>query len=67
MASWPGNVAVAVSRGENTEVLLAENGDVLSRLVALHWVAYTPASTLGGHVGAIREGVRILSCPQCRP
>ena len=57
MNSWVGNVAVAVTRGVNTDVLLTENGDVLSRLVALHWVAYTPASTLGGHVGTIREAL----------
>lgn len=57
MSSWPGNVAVAVTRGENTEVLLAENGDVLSRLVALRWVARTPAFELGGQVDGIREAL----------
>ena len=57
MSSWPGNVAAAVTRGENTEVLLAENGDVLSRLVALRWVAQTPACELGGRVNGIREAL----------
>lgn len=54
---WPGNVAVAVTRDDQEQVLLAENGDVLSRLVALRWVAQTPPSALGDEVNAIREAL----------
>jgi hypothetical protein len=54
VTSWPGNVAVAVTQGEQPQVLLAENGDVLSRLVALRWVAQTAASELGDRVNGIR-------------
>jgi hypothetical protein len=57
VSSWPGNVAVAVTRDEQSQVLLAENGEVLSRLVALRWVAQTPPSALGGQVEAIREAL----------
>ena len=58
MSSWPGNMAVAVTRGEqDAQVLLAENGEVLSRLVALRWVAQTPASALGGRVDGIRQAL----------
>lgn len=57
MSSWPGNVAVAVTRDEQAQVLLAENADVLSRLVALRWVAQTPPSALGEQVEAIREAL----------
>jgi hypothetical protein len=38
-------------------VLLAENAEVLSRLVALRWVSQTPPSALGGQVEAIREAL----------
>lgn len=58
MSSWPGNVAVAVTRGEQeVQILLAENGEVLSRLVALRWVAQTAASSLGGRVEGIRQAL----------
>ena len=57
MSSWPGNVAVAVTRDEHAQVLLAENGDVLSRLVALRWVAQTAPSALGDQVEGIREAL----------
>ncbi len=57
MTSWPGSVAMAVTRGEITRVLLAENDDVLSRLIALYWVAQTPAYELGGYADGIREAL----------
>lgn len=57
MSSWPGNVAVAVTRDEQAQVLLAENADVLSRMVALRWVAQTPPSALGGQAEGIREAL----------
>lgn len=57
MSSWPGNVAVAVTRDEQIQVLLAENGDVLSRLVALRWVAQTSPSALGNQLGPIRDAL----------
>lgn len=57
MTSWPGNVAVAVTRDEPAQVLLAENGDVLSRLVALRWVAQTPPSALSDRVEGIQTAL----------
>jgi hypothetical protein len=48
---------MAVTRGEITRVLLAENDDVLSRLIALYWVAQTPAYELGGYADGIREAL----------
>ncbi len=57
MSFWPGNVAVAVTRDEPALVLLAANGDVLSRLVALRWVAQTAPSALGDRVEGIREAL----------
>lgn len=50
-------MAVAVTRNGVTEVLLAENADVLSRLVALRWVAQTRASELGGQVESLRQAL----------
>lgn len=44
----PGNAAVAVTRDEQAQTLLAENSDVLSRSVALRLVAQTPPSALAG-------------------
>jgi hypothetical protein len=55
VSSSPGNVAVAVTRDEHAQVLLPENGEVLSRLVALCWVAQTSALLFGGQVEATRE------------
>ncbi len=57
MSAWTGKVAVAVTRDVQAQVLLAENDDVLSRLVALRWVAQTQPSTLGSRVEAIREAL----------
>lgn len=57
MSSWPGSAAIAVTRDQPAQVLLAENGDVLSRLVALRWVAQTLPSALGDRVDAIREAL----------
>jgi hypothetical protein len=54
MSSWPGNVAIAVTRDEQAQILLAENGEVLSRLVALRWVAQTRPRALGGQLEGIR-------------
>ena len=42
-AGWPGRVAVAITHGESPRVLLAESNEVLSRAIALCWVASTPA------------------------
>jgi hypothetical protein len=57
VSSWPGNVAVAVTQDEQAQFLLAENGDVLSRLVALRWVAQTHPSVLGGRLEGIRTAL----------
>jgi hypothetical protein len=57
VSSWPGNVGVAVTREEQAQILLAENGDVLSRLVALRWVAQTPPSALGDRLDGIRAAL----------
>jgi len=48
---------VAVTREEQAQILLAENGDVLSRLVALRWVAQTPPSALRNHLEDIRAAL----------
>jgi hypothetical protein len=50
-------VAVALTRDEHAQVLLADNGDVLSRLVALRWVGQTAPSVLGDRVEGIREAL----------
>lgn len=52
MSSRSGNVAAAVTRDEGGQMLLAEDAEVLSRLLALRWVARTPAFALGGNVAA---------------
>jgi hypothetical protein len=57
MTSWPSRVAVAVTRDEPPEVLLAEDADVLSRLVALRLVARTPSGSLGRYLGEIRAAL----------
>ncbi len=41
-AGWPGRVAIAVTGGESPRLLLAESPEVLSRAIALQWVARTP-------------------------
>lgn len=46
-----------MTRDEQAQVLLAENADVLSRLVALRWVAQTPPTALGDQVEGIREAL----------
>lgn len=50
-------VAVGVVRGEVPQVFLAENVEVLGRLLALHLIAPTPASKIGGRVNSIREAL----------
>lgn len=50
-------VAVGVVRGEVPQVFLAENVEVLGRLLALHLVAPTPAAKVGDELGAIREAL----------
>ena len=57
MTSWPGRVAVAVTRDETPEVLLADDEHVLSRLVALRLVARTPSASLGQHLEKIRSAL----------
>ena len=42
-AGWPGRVAVAMTHGESPRVLIAESTEVLSRAIALFWVASTPS------------------------
>lgn len=50
--------AVGVIRGEVPEVYLAENVEVLGRLLAVHVVARTPGSRLpAGAAGEIREAL----------
>lgn len=57
MTSWPGRVAVAVTRDEPAQIMLAENDHVLSRLVALRLVAQTAPAVLGGHLDEIRAAL----------
>jgi hypothetical protein len=44
-------------RDDQAQILLAEDGDVLSRLVALRWVARTPPSALGSQLEGIRAAL----------
>ncbi len=50
-------IAVGVLRGEVPRVFLAENVEVLGRLLALQLVAPTPAAKLGQAVGGIRQAL----------
>lgn len=43
---WAGRIAVAVIRSEPPEVVLATDANVLTRVLALNYVAKTPASSL---------------------
>lgn len=50
-------VAVGVVRGEVPQVFLAENVEVLGRLLALEVVARTPAHKVGSAAPVIREAL----------
>lgn len=50
-------VAVAVVHGDVPQVFLAENVDVLGRLLALHLVARTPAEKVTGWTDRIRQAL----------
>ena len=50
-------VAVGVVRGEVPQVFLAENVEVLGRLLALHLVARTPAANVGVSAETIRAAL----------
>jgi len=50
-------VALGVVRGEVPQVYLAENVEVLGRLLALHVVARTPAKKVGVSASTIREAL----------
>lgn len=50
-------IAVGVVRGEVPQVFLAENVEVLGRLLALHVVARTPAAKVGGRAEPIRRAL----------
>ena len=50
-------IAIGVVRGEVPQVFLAENVEVLGRLLALQLVAPTPARQLGEAAGAIRQAL----------
>lgn len=57
-AGWPGRVAIAVTHGESPRVLLAESPEVLSRAIALQWVARTPAAEISpAWRGSIRRAL----------
>ncbi len=62
MTSWPGNGAIGDTRDGQAQVLLAENSEVWSRLVAPRWVAQTSPSSLGGRVVSIREALLEERC-----
>ncbi|MGH2720497.1 MAG: hypothetical protein ACRDJO_02680 [Actinomycetota bacterium] len=56
---WPGRVAVAVVRGDPTQVFLADSDAVLGRLLALRLVGASPAAELepSGLLGEIRQAL----------
>lgn len=56
---WPGRIAVAVVRGDPTEVFLAESDATLGHLLALRLVCATPAAELepSGLLGEIRQAL----------
>ena len=54
-AGWPGRVAIAVTSGETPRVILAESPEVLSRAIALQWVARTAPKDIAP---AWRESIR---------
>lgn len=57
-AGWPGRAAVAVTHGEAPQVLLAESTEVLSRAIAMFWVARTPADQVPpAFLGGIRRAL----------
>lgn len=57
-AGWPGRAAVAVTHGDSPRVLVAESTEVMSRAIALLWVARTPASQVRpGYLGSIRRAL----------
>jgi hypothetical protein len=49
--------AYAVVRGEDPQVFIAEDEEVLGRVLALHLVAATPAEELGKDAGAICDAL----------
>ena len=57
-ASWPGRLAVAVTRGDSPRVIVAESPEVLSRAIALQWVARTPSAEVNpAWLGSIRRAL----------
>lgn len=56
--TWPGRIAVAITRGDPPEVFLAEDERVLSRLIALRLVASTSSQSIERtHLDEIRSAL----------
>lgn len=55
--NWPGRVAVAIRRGEEPEVLLAEDVETLGRVLALRVVARAEPGERAHANDAIREAL----------